>query len=278
MQRNSAPGGAIHGRAEHDAATAAAAGDDGAAPTAGSSGAVQLGRLVAGAEWRRPLAADWSGSVGLSWQRNRCMDDRGAPLVADCYGAPLTFSGGASDAAALANIGLTYSSARDGSQLGASLEQALPLSRDWLNFNRLRLRAEQPLPLGGGAALVLRGRAGSLWGDLPPYEAFPLGGANSVRGYAEGGVGSARAFLEGTAEVRWRVRGPVAGVIFADAATDLDSGESVIGDPAGARGKPGSGYGYGAGVRVDSPLGPLRLEYAWSDRRRGRFHVALGFD
>jgi len=32
------------------------------------------------------------------------------------------------------------------------------------------------------------GETGSLWGDLPPYEAFPLGGANSVRGDAEGGV------------------------------------------------------------------------------------------
>lgn len=92
-------------------------------------------------------------------------------------------------------------SSQDGSQLGASLEQAIPLHKDWLNFNRLRARAEQPIGLGP-LTLNLRGRAGSLWGDLPPYEAFPLGGANSVRGYAEGGVGSARAFLEGSAELR----------------------------------------------------------------------------
>lgn len=38
------------------------------------------------------------------------------------------------------------------------------------------------------------------------------------------------------------------------------------------------GYGYGAGIRVDSPLGPVRLEYAWNDTRSGRFHVALGYD
>jgi outer membrane protein insertion porin family len=92
-------------------------------------------------------------------------------------------------------------SAQDGSQLSASCEQALPLHRDWLSFSRLRLRAEQPVPLGP-FTLNLRGRAGSLWGDLPPYEAFPLGGSNSVRGYAEGGVGSARAFLEGSCELR----------------------------------------------------------------------------
>ena len=28
-----------------------------------------------------------------------------------------------------------------------------------------------------------------IFGDLPPYEAFPIGGTNSVRGYSEGGVG-----------------------------------------------------------------------------------------
>lgn len=38
------------------------------------------------------------------------------------------------------------------------------------------------------------------------------------------------------------------------------------------------GYGYGAGIRIDSPLGPVRLEYAWNDQRNTRFHVALGYD
>jgi outer membrane protein assembly factor BamA len=58
-------------------------------------------------------------------------------------------------------------------------------------------------------------------------------------------------------------------------------GPSVVigssGDPAGARGKPGSGYGYGVGVRVDSPLGPLRLEYAFNDRQARRFHFGVGY-
>ena len=49
-----------------------------------------------------------------------------------------------------------------------------------------------------------------------------------------------------------------------------------LGDPAGARGKPGSGYGYGVGIRVDSPLGPLRLEYAFNDKQARRFHFGVG--
>jgi outer membrane protein assembly factor BamA len=49
------------------------------------------------------------------------------------------------------------------------------------------------------------------------------------------------------------------------------------GDPAGVRGKPGHGYGYGAGLRVDSPLGPLRLEYAFNDSKARRFHFGIGY-
>ncbi len=49
------------------------------------------------------------------------------------------------------------------------------------------------------------------------------------------------------------------------------------GDPAGVRGKPGKGYGYGAGIRVDSPLGPLRLEYAFNDNHARRFHFGIGY-
>lgn len=66
------------------------------------------------------------------------------------------------------------------------------------------------------------------------------------------------------------------GTLFFDYGSDLDSGVQVLGDPAGARGKPGSGYGYGAGIRVDSPVGPLRLEYAFNESGKRRFHLGIG--
>jgi outer membrane protein insertion porin family len=46
-------------------------------------------------------------------------------------------------------------------------------------------------------------------GDLPPYEAFPIGGTNSVRGYSEGGVGSGRNYVAGTAELHWPMFKPL---------------------------------------------------------------------
>ncbi len=75
----------------------------------------------------------------------------------------------------------------------------------------------------------------------------------------------------------WTIAGVCAqGTLFLDYGSDLDSGVQVLGDPAGARGKPGSGYGFGAGIRVDTPVGPLRIEYAYNDSGKRRFHLGIG--
>ena len=38
----------------------------------------------------------------------------------------------------------------------------------------------------------------------------------------------------------------------------------------------GSGHALGAGVRIETPIGPLRLEYAVNDRRQTKFHIGIG--
>jgi outer membrane protein insertion porin family len=153
----------------------------------------------------------------------------------------------------------------------------VPVHPSWLRFTRLRGRADKPFSLGP-LSLHLKAKAGHIHGDLPPYEAFPIGGTNSVRGYSEGAVGSGRSWVESSAEARFPIVDTISGCCFFDYGTDLSSGATVIGNPAGTRNKPGSGYGYGGGVRMDTPLGPLRLEYAWNDARAGRFHIGVGYD
>ena len=68
---------------------------------------------------------------------------------------------------------------------------------------------------------------------------------------AAGAVGSGRNFVAGSAELRVPLVSPVEGVLFGDWGSDLDSGASVLGDPAGARGKPGAVGGGG----LVAPLG-----------------------
>jgi outer membrane protein insertion porin family len=68
----------------------------------------------------------------------------------------------------------------------------------------------------------------------------------------------------------------VGGVLFVDYGTDLGSADSVIGNPAGARGKPGNGVGYGAGLRIQSPLGAIRIDYGINNNGGNQFSFGLG--
>ncbi len=55
----------------------------------------------------------------------------------------------------------------------------------------------------------------------------------------DGSVGSGRSWVEGTAELRFPIVKALHGSLFFDSGSDLDSGATVVGDPAGARNKPG---------------------------------------
>ena len=89
-------------------------------------------------------------------------------------------------------------------------------------------------------------------------------------------MGTGRKFIVGSLEVAVPLaRDSVNGCVFFDIGSDLKSGVSVLGDPGGTRGKPGQGYGYGAGVVALTPIGPVRLEYAFSDKGVGRVHCGL---
>ncbi|CAL9230920.1 unnamed protein product [Arabidopsis halleri] len=236
-----------------------------------------IGRVTAGIEYSRPFRPKWSGTAGLIFQHAGARDEQGNPIIKDFYSSPLTASGKTHDETLLAKLESIYTGSGDrGSTMFAfNMEQGLPVLPEWLCFNRVTGRARKGIHIGP-ARFLFSLSGGHVVGNFSPHEAFVIGGTNSVRGYEEGAVGSGRSYVVGSGEMSFPVRGPVEGVIFTDYGTDLGSGSTVPGDPAGARLKPGSGYGYGLGVRVDSPLGPLRLEYAFNDQHAGRFHFGVG--
>ncbi|KAJ0714147.1 putative bacterial surface antigen (D15), POTRA domain, surface antigen D15 [Helianthus annuus] len=234
-------------------------------------------RVTSGIEYSRPFRPKWSGTAGLIFQRAGARDDKGNPMIRDFHNCPLTASGNNHDDMLLAKVESVYTGSSDPSSslFVVTMEQGLPVWSEWLVFNRVTGRARKGLVIGP-ARFNLSLSGGHVVGNFPPHEAFPIGGTNSVRGYEEGDIGSGRSYGVGCGEISFPLVGPVEGVMFADYGTDLGSGSSVPGDPAGPRSKPGSGYGYGVGVRVASPLGPLRLEYAFSDKGKGRFHFGVG--
>lgn len=173
-----------------------------------------------------------------------------------------------------------------GSVFRFSSDQSVAVLANGITNNRLETSYSRYLPVAFGAfpnrnedtqeVLALDVRLGTVIGSLAPYDAFLLGGGNSVRGWDEGTIGASRSYALATAEYRFPVFNAVGGVVFADYGTSLGSNSGVIGDPTARLGRPGSGLGVGVGVRIQSPVGSLRIDYGFRNFSTGQFHFNIG--
>ncbi|HEY9652503.1 MAG TPA: BamA/TamA family outer membrane protein [Coleofasciculaceae cyanobacterium] len=247
-------------------------------------------RLGGEGEVFRPIAPDWRVGAGLSYERVSVRDDAFTNKVqpVDELGNQLTFSDGGQDDLVTVNLSAIQDRRNDddyptqGSKLTLGMNQSIPIGDGNILFNRLSGSYTQYVPVevfgfsAGSETFVFNLQGGTTIGDLPPYEAFTLGGGDSVRGYKSGDVAAGRSFVQATAEYRFPVFSWLGGAVFADYATDLGSGDTVPGEPGEVRDKPGSGFGYGVGVRVRSPLGPVQVDFGINDQGDNQVHFRLG--
>jgi outer membrane protein insertion porin family len=262
-------------------------------------------RTGGGLSFTRPLSKNvynpsvWTASLGLEYQRVNIQDSEGGNASRDELGNALTLSGDNADDLFVLGLGLSRDLRNNrtqptaGSLARVGLDQSVPLGQGSILMSRLRgsysyyiplrlvrfskgCKAENPSPADCPQTLAFNIQGGTVLGDLPPYEAFSLGGSNSVRGYREGEIGAGRSFLQATSEYRFPLFSFVGGALFADVGTDLGSSGGVPGDPAGIREKPGSGFGVGLGARIRSPIGAIRVDYGFNDQGDGRFHFGIG--
>ncbi|MGB5898695.1 MAG: BamA/TamA family outer membrane protein [Geitlerinemataceae cyanobacterium] len=229
---------------------------------------------------------DWVASLGLEFENVSIRDGDGDIEAEDEEGNLLSFNDDGSDNLLNLQFGLSRDrrnntlQATDGSYLRFSTDQSIPI--DGIFFNRVRAGYSYYIPVkftdfaDGPQALAFNIEAGTILGDLPPYEAFAIGGTNSVRGFEEGDVGVGRSFAQATVEYRFPVFSVIGGALFLDAATTFGTQGNVPGDPGGVRGKPGDGVGYGVGVRIQSPIGPIRIDYGLNNEGDNRFHFGIG--
>lgn len=47
----------------------------------GDAGSLVVARLMGGVEYGRPLATGWTGTLGVNWQRAKCLDEHGKALT-----------------------------------------------------------------------------------------------------------------------------------------------------------------------------------------------------
>jgi outer membrane protein insertion porin family len=255
----------------------------------------RIRRQGGGITFNRPLNGDpysdsaWRGSLGIQYQRVAIQDVNGGTIVPqDSGGNDLTFSKTGQDDLLMVQLGVTqdlrnsFTDPTQGTLLKLGLDQSVPVGLGNILMTRARASFTNYTPVKlinftpGSQALVFNIQGGTILGDLPPYEAFSLGGTSSVRGYEDGDVGSGRSYVQATAEYRFPLISIVGGEFFVDYGSDLGTGSSVPGNPAGVRGKPGNGFGYGAGIRINSPIGPIRIDYALNNRAETRIQFGIG--
>ncbi|MDC0836038.1 hypothetical protein AY599_07790 [Leptolyngbya valderiana BDU 20041] len=171
-------------------------------------------------------------------------------------------------------------------------EQSIPVGDSSVDFNRLSGAYVQYISLDddGPHTLILGAQGGATIGEIPGYEAFELGGFNSVRGFSTGDVGTAASFIQGRVEYRFPILSwdeglfeKLRGAVAIQYASDLGTGGDVIGEPAEARDKPGDGFGFSVGLHflnVDFPIVPIvetvRVTAGISDRGDFAFYFSFG--
>ena len=261
----------------------------------GTTNTPRLLRQGGGITFNRPLNGDpfgdntLRGSLGVQYQRISTTDAGGTPVAKDSGGNDLSFSKTGQDDLLMLQLGLTqdvrdsFADPTQGSLLKLGVDQSIPVGNAKISMTKVRGSFTQYIPVKlvnfspGSQSLLFNLQGGTVFGDLPPYEAFGLGGSSGVRGYEEGDIGSGRSYVQATAEYRFPVFSFLGLGIFADYGTDLGTGSSVTGNPAGVRSKPGNGFGYGAGIRLlQTPLGTIRLDYGINNLGENRIQFGLG--
>ena len=251
-------------------------------------------RTGGGVTFRRPLSQDvfkrseWTASLGLRYQHVAIEDSDGDVRPESTDGELLSFSDSGEDDLTTVQLGAvrdlrnSTTQPTNGSLLRLGMEQSIPIGSGSILMNRLRASYSFYIPVEftnfteGPQALAFNIQGGTILGDLPPYEAFIIGGSNSVRGFTEGDLASGRSFLQATAEYRFPILSVIGGALFVDAGTDLGSAGAVPGAPGEQRDLPGTGLGYGLGVRVQSPLGPIRVDFGLNTEGDSRLHFGIG--
>jgi len=115
--------------------------------------------------------------------------------------------------------------------------------------------------------VALRAIGGMADTSLPSFAEYKVGGMNTVRGYDFGEFSGDKSLVF-NAEFRLPLSDNFQAVLFADWGNAWDIGESI--DVLDLK------FGKGIGIRFDTPIGPIRLDYGIGEEGEGKTYFSIG--
>ena len=134
------------------------------------------------------------------------------------------------------------------------------------NFQKATIEDQRYFKVGHAQVIAVRGKYGLGNGEISEFNQFKVGGQNSLRGYRDDQYRGDHMILA-TVEYRFPIVSKVQGAIF------TDWGGAWFDD---FMPKSGAIHGsVGVGLALNTPLGPLRLDYGRGSKG-GRVHFSVG--
>jgi len=115
--------------------------------------------------------------------------------------------------------------------------------------------------------LALRAMGGIANTDLPSFAVYQVGGMNTLRGYNFGEFSGDKSLVFNV-EYRFPLAENFQAVVFADWGQAWDYEESISFEDLK--------FGRGVGVRFNTPLGPIRLDYGFGEEGTGQTYFSIG--
>ena len=154
---------------------------------------------------------------------------------------------------------------KTGGRVALNAEFAGFLGGDF-DFQKYQIEHQQFWEAGHAQVWAAKAAYGVGYGDLTEFNQFRVGGQNTLRGYRDDQFRGDHMFIS-TFEYRFPLAKSVQGILFTDWGGAWGSGFLPKGGDIF-----GSG---GMGVALNTPLGPLRLDYGRGSQG-GRFHFSVG--
>lgn len=123
--------------------------------------------------------------------------------------------------------------------------------------------------IGNNQVIAFRARLGWAQGDVPYSALYTLGGADTLRGFEDDQFRGKKMY-NATLEYRVPIFNKVTGVLFTDMGDAWDAPNVTWYDSDKS-----FNISVGAGVRISTPIGPIRLDYGVS-KDDNKFHFSFG--